>query len=222
MKKHYRNSRILNVAILLCFLLPFFYAGCDPTKEEKEAAGQKRIADSIDAALNAAIDSALFADQITDSSNALVKATEADTSIINEIGEEVKELPTDKAKETETISESIVDKFPFLKPILVPDVDTFSGIAIVIDSVPYLAFFTAFISMLLLLISLLSKFIDKQSLKIILMLDLLAFVSLTVSSPISLGFERRYGFIVTLSLLLMQVIYDIYLVRIKGRASETE
>lgn len=120
---------------------------------------------------------------------------------------------TEKKKD-ELISLAIVDKVPLVKPVLNPSKDIYSGLATVIDSFLYICFFLTPVAFLLLIICLTTKFIDKNARRIIILLDILAFISLLFARSLSWDCERVWGVWVTICSIGVLTIYDIYINRL--------
>ncbi len=197
MNKQTRISKILHWIVLLSFFLPFFYTGCQPeSKEEKE---QAKL-DSIEMANNP-IDS--LAPE--NSENDTLSSTKSDST------------NSEKEKKDELLSIKIAHKFPYLKPLLIPEKDTYSGIAVALDSFFYLFFFGVFNSFFLLIISLTAKFIQKEARKLIVFLEILSIIFLSISHPYSFDSKTLWGFWVCLGLIILLTVYDFYLIKLNTR-----
>lgn len=218
MKKHYRISRILNLAIILCFLMPFFYTGCGPSKAELEAK-EKWQSDSIASIANTITDTIIENKKDNLNQDSIAKI---DDDAEKRMSEELSSSNSDNDSENTTVSAKISRQMPFLKPILVSNDDTYSGLALVIDSSSLIGYMSVSVSLLLLIISVLAKLIDQQSIKIITLLDFSSFVLLIVSQPISFQFERLWGFYVTLIFSLILVFYDLYILKLKSKEEKID
>lgn len=198
MTKHQKYSRILHWVTLCCFLLPFFYTGCRQNVEEYAPPG-KELKDSIEFKANQTITStqdSVF-EQSTDTNPDTLSTQLSDTTVSN------------SKNESFTPSQEISYKYKFLRPFLVSKEKTFSGFAILIDSIIIIPYFAVFISFLFLIISLAVKFIDRNANKVIVLLDFLALISLFFSEPYSLISEKLWGFWIALIFVLILTVYDI-------------
>ena len=197
MINHLKYSKGLHILILCCFLLPFFHASCEDELQEEMAETEMIMAEQV------AKDDTVIS--VTDSDN---------------VAEENISLPTpastnNSSKNKDDLSShKIVDKVPILKPILTPDKDIYTGLATVIDSFPWIIFMSTPIAFLFLIVNLTVKIIDKNARRTIIFLDILAFGFLLIAHSLSLGSERLWGVWVTISLIGILTIYDIYINRL--------
>jgi hypothetical protein len=202
MTRHFKYSKGLHVLTLFCFLLPFFNTSCDgKSKEEKEK-------------------------------EEMEMAAKADTVIVTEdtgyVVEENISIPvtdsvnttTNPKKKDELPSITLSEKVPFLKPILNPSENVYSGLGTIIDSLQWLPFFITPVAFLLLLISLTAKFIDKNTMRTIILLDLLSFIFLLIAKSLSWDCERLWGLWVTITSIGVLTIYDIFINRQFGRQEQ--
>lgn len=223
MTKHFKYSKGLHWATLCCFLFPFFYTGCGPSAGEK-AAKEKATQDSsalyqtVIAPETNNADTAQQEGALTKSVDTIVEKT---ISQIDPSKEPVPSLhpettASEPEKESKNPSEKISNKFPFLKPFLIPKSDTYTGIATVIDTISFITFLAVFISFFFLIISLAIKFIEVSAKKTIAFLDILALIFLFISQPFSLGGdnEKLWGFWVALTFVFSLTIYDLYLIKL--------
>jgi hypothetical protein len=199
MTKYSKYSKRLHFVTLLCFLLPFFYTGCG--KEEVEA--EMSVQDTIKTVQPLESDTVL-----------------QDSLVINSIDTSVasKSVQTDTASRSEpkkeaSPSERISNKIPFLKPILTPSPDIFSGIATVIDTIPFVIYFATFLSFIFLIVGFVVKYIDKKASKTIVLLDTLALVSLIISRSSSWNCSKLWGLWICVTLISILTIFDFYIVK---------
>ncbi len=197
MIKHLKYSKGLHILILCCFLLPFFNASCESILKEEMEETEMIMAEK------------------SEKGDTVISVTDSDN-----VTEENVILPTSDStnntskKKDDLSSLKIVDKFPILKPVLTPDKDIFTGLATVIDSFPWIIFISTPIAFLFLIISLTAKIIDKNARRTIVFLDILAFGFLLIAHSISFESERLWGVWVTISLIGILTIYDIYINRL--------
>lgn len=209
MTKHYKYSRSLHWVTLCCFLFPFFYTGCGPSAEEKLAM-EKTKQDSISA------DSIQQGGIYTKSVDTIIQKNITQVNTSKEQGQSLSlqvDNPPSSGKTTITLSQNISNKNSFLRSLLIPKADTYTGIATVMDIIPYTSFLAIFISLLFLIISLVVKFIDKGAKKAIVLLDFIALIFLCISEPFSLGSEKLWGFWVAVTFTLALTIYDLYITK---------
>jgi len=217
MLKHYRYSKILHWLTLLCFFLPFFYTGCQENGKAKDEQQPDTtiVGDTMVAIREKAIDT-------TDSSKTVnweSKAVVSD-SLRSSANTQSSVPETYDSKEERTLSLQLTDSFTFLKPLLMPDKDIYTGIGIVINTFPLFLFIMIFISFLLLIISLLVKFIDRNARKAIVLIEALGLASMGFSYPFSYGAfsldsERLWGYWICLVIFITMVVYDSILIRFK-------
>jgi hypothetical protein len=217
MKRHFAYSKRLHLATLCCFLLPFFYTGCGDETGETEAQAKAKQ-DSIQMTNNPgagvnAPDTAFKMETTVTPEEDLAKEKKEQTKdttahLINP-HEENKANTIEKDNSNLTASHIICKKAPFLKPVLIPKENTYSGIAAVIDTAAYLFYFAVFLSFLLLIISLIVKLMEANARKTIVLLNLLGLVSLYLSVHFSGYSERLWGFWVAFSFVALLTIYDI-------------
>lgn len=200
-----KYSKSIHVLTLLTFLLPFFYTGC----ESKESIEEKEKQASNDVV---AIDS-------------IPTQSLQDTFTLNNFKEEeaIKSLTekstTDNFKNktegdnSELLSERIVKHSPALKPLLVPDKDTYSGIGYILDSYAYYSAYCLPIAFLLIVICFIIKFIEPNSIKSIAILNAFSLIFLLISNPLSVFSEpqKKWGFWVCVVVLTLQITYDTFL-----------
>jgi hypothetical protein len=98
-----------------------------------------------------------------------------------------------------------------LQPILIPDGNTFSGLAMLIDCAGYIIFFSIFLYVLLSILSLLIKYLESERTKIIILLDVLALFFLMISKPFELLNEMLWGYWVSIILFSALTNIDLYI-----------
>jgi hypothetical protein len=205
MKKFYKNSIRLHWVVFLCFLLPFFYDGCAEKKHEEAATDT----DSVVIPLMA--DTLLKTESMDTSNSQLTVSSSIDSSKTDDNTEE---------NSKDYTSEKISNKHAFFKPFLNPEIGVYSGIACIIDDISSIYFFAIVISFLFLLTSIIVKFIDEDTRKVIVLLDTIALFFLSISGRFTLNgdIETLWGFWVCLFCLTVLTLYDLYLIKIKKDA----
>ncbi len=234
MFNHRRCSKTIHIVVFLSFFLPFFYTGCGPTNEEK-AKKEKALTDSIAEvevakakanaekalvdtdlmkqtdSIMAAIDSAKGNNEAElNDSMAIAAAEKVDNTVSNSDNPLIPKSPIDD----KTLADKIVNRVPFLAPVLVPKEDTYTGIASVINLIVLTEYIAIYISFLLLLICFTIKFIDKEARKTIALLDVLATVLLFISKAGNLTSHILYGYWMAFSFAVILTAYDFYIMRI--------
>jgi hypothetical protein len=197
--KHFKYSKGLHVLTLCCFLMPFFYSGCHDSKEEKEK--NEELAEMVDTIATTAepvdMDSAQFAEYLAKS----VDTSKTKNNDINFDDPFVK-------------GDSIFNCVPFLKPVLNPDKECYSGLGLMIAQSPLILMTATFTCFLLLIISLTIKYIDHNAKRAIVLLEILALISLLIARPYSFQFERLWGLWVAVFFVSLLTIYDFYIARV--------
>lgn len=190
MKKLFKYSRLLHWITFLCLCLPFFYTGC----KKAEAPADESV--QID----------------TTSINPELANTERIDSIaINRQQKSIGEEESKPEEKEKTLSETLSKEYTFLQPILVSKENTFSGLAILIDSGSYIIFFSVFIYFLLSILSLTIKYLDSNGIKTIVLLEVLSLFFLVISRPIGIFDDKLWGLWVAIILFSALTILDIYI-----------
>jgi hypothetical protein len=201
MIQNFSYSIKLNAAALFCFLLPFFYTGCESTTE---TATSDSTAVQVE-------EPPLPQNSITDTSSSLdsTKLASAKDTTTDTTAKQKDSTTTDPNNVAQIVSE----KYPILAPLLVPKPDTFTGVAMVINDVVFFSYYALVLCFLLLLISLCIKFIEPQARKSILLVETIALIALMLSTPVSINSKTLWGYWVSLFVVLCLVAYDVYIVR---------
>jgi hypothetical protein len=203
MKNDRLISRLLHILVFVSFLTPFFFVGCDeveeaPTTTDSVMTRQALAPDSI-------VQDTIPRDTL--------KSDTAKSALIYQSPSPEKE---DGA--VESIAYKITKKYHFTKPFLVPDKDTYSGLAIVVDTSANVPFFAIFNAVLFLVISLVMKYMNAQSPKMTFFHLLLAFIFLSMARPISFDCKVLWGYWICLALLGLTAMFDFWvLISIRKR-----
>ena len=208
-----RISKLLNVLVLLTFLLPFFYTGCSPSAEEiseKAKMDSIRIADSLSQLPNY-VDTSLQTINVEElksvdfSQNFTIVC---DTILNNQ--EEVK-ISSSKSEKDKSFSDKIIEKYAFLKPILIPKTSTYTGLGVVVNLLEFFGFISLFLSFIILFINFLIKYIDKKSIRTIVLLDVFILLGIYFSTGFCLwGCQELWGYWVSVTFASILLIFDLY------------
>jgi len=190
MKKLFKYSRLLHCMTFLCLCLPFFYTGC----KKAEAPAEETV--EIDT---------------TSINPELANTVRLDSIAINKQQKSIVEEESKPEEKEKILSETLSKEYTFLQPILVSKENTFSGLAMIIDSGSYVAVFSVFIYFLLSILSLTIKYLDSNAIKSIVLLDALALLFLIISEPIGIFNDRLWGLWVAIILFSTVTILDIYI-----------
>jgi hypothetical protein len=190
MKKFFKYSRFLHWMTFLCLCLPFFYTGC----KKAEAPAEEIV--QIDT---------------TSINPELANTVRIDSIAINKQQKSIVEEESKSEEKEKTLSETLSKEYTFLQPILVSKENTFSGLAMIIDSGSYVPVFSIFIYFLLSILSLTIKYLDSIAIKSIVLLDALALLFLIISEPIGIFNDRLWGLWVAIILFSTVTILDIYI-----------
>ncbi len=216
MKKHFAYSKRLHLATLCCFLLPFFYfTGCGPSAEEK-AAREKATQDSI-IAVEKTMTTNVFVKPDTINKER-IKENVSDTTIQTKESTPIAREP-EKEDKSKSNSEKISDKYGFLSPILIPKPNTYTGLASIIDTTSLAFLASIFISFLLLIISLVVKFIESKARKTTVLLNFLSLIFLLFSRPYSYDYNILWGYWVAISFVALLTAYDVVIIIIAKKNS---
>lgn len=194
MKKLLKYSKFLHWITFLCLCLPFFYTGC----EKKVDAVAVEVGQQIE------VDSTSANFEKVDT----VSITTKTTNRPQKSGENIESKIEEKE---ETLSETLSKDYNFLQPILVSKKDTFSGLAMLIDSGSNVVFFSIFLYVLLSILSLTIKYLESNAIKTIALLDVLSLFFLAISKPISLFDNKLWGLWIAIILFSAITILDIYI-----------
>ncbi|MBO9701133.1 MAG: hypothetical protein J7604_13055, partial [Sporocytophaga sp.] len=165
---------------MCCFLLPFFYTGCEKTKESAKAT---EVIDTI-----AHLDTIPLLDE---------SSSQVDSSRIETINNSTKKDSIDNTTSkvnNDDLAQLISIKIPLLSPILVPNPDTYSGLAMFINTLRYISFYGISISFILLTISLIAKYIEPGAKKIILLLEVISFAAFAITRPLTWEYKILWGY----------------------------
>ena len=194
MKKLQVFSFHLHWITLCCFLLPFFYDSCSNEKKpENISADSAAVVIPVDTLIE---DSILQNNNSTDST----KLISIDTTVLE---------PTNQ--KDEFLSETIIKKSPILKLILTPNKNTYTGLATIINTIPFVRLSATAITFILLVIGLLAKLTDKNALKIFLILEISSFLFLIFACPPLLGYNLLWGYWICLLCITILTILDAYI-----------
>lgn len=190
MKKHFKYSRFLHWMTFLCLCLPFFYTGC----EKAEVSAEETV--QIDT---------------TSINTDLANAVKIDSISINNYQKSIVGEESKIEEKKKTLSETLSQEYTFLQPILVSKENTFSGLAMIIDSGSYIAVFSIFLYFLLSILSLIIKYLDFNAIKTIVLTDTLALLFLIISEPIGIFSHSLWGLWIAIILFSTLTILDIYI-----------
>ncbi|MDB5256126.1 MAG: hypothetical protein JWM14_821 [Chitinophagaceae bacterium] len=201
MNKSLLYSRILQFSIVLSFLLPFFFVGCDQKTDESAS-----VYDSTVVATDT------LSKDVLDTLHE--KNTSSDSSTINttQTTDTIGTGPTAAVSEEndKSFSKELVREYEWLSPILIPSPEVYTGIALVINLGSEAIFINIFFAFLLILICLSIKFLEKYAIRTQILINMLALAFLYVYIPTFLSGERLWGFWVCFTLILVTIANDIY------------
>ncbi len=211
---------------MCCFLLPFLKTCASKAEiERKEKAKQDSLMEvARQDSLNGSNKNTIPLNNIvnkSDTSTIKKNIVRVDTSI-----EQTPPLKSDTTKtaykESGTFSEQISKKYNVLKPILTPKEDTYTGIAMVIDSTQGLVYLSVLIPFILLFISLIVKFIEVNARRTIVLLEFFILTFLLLLLPFSIFSEILWGYWVCFSFAFILILYDIYLLILNKRLTKNK
>jgi hypothetical protein len=215
MTKYIQVSKIIHWITICCFFFPFFYTGCGE-KAEEATSDEVVIQDSTysDTTLN----HELFTDSISltfSDSSKQQNVSESDSSSVMTTESKQDTAKAKAKKDTDELSQRICNKFGFLQFILIPEPYTYTGLALVIDIIPFLPYLSIFLCFLFLIISLVVKFMEPNASKSIVLFELLALIFIFIAEPYySWGMgDKLWGIWLTTLFLIILSVYDIYLFR---------
>jgi hypothetical protein len=207
MIKHFKYSKVIHTITLLCFLLPFFYTGCEKQKVSK--AMNEAITDSMAVADSVNIQPHKIGCLETNSLDSVKNVISTDDTTSENKTEALGLIKPQKQEEV--LSQILSTKYSFLKPLLIPTDETYSGIGAFLNLIPFFKWFAIFLSFLLLVIGLVIKFIDSGSIISIVLIDTIALISLIFSQTPSWNCERLWGFACCVFLASILTFYDLFI-----------
>jgi hypothetical protein len=196
---------------------------------------EKRIQDSIENAIeltNKNVSDSIIEYSIPDSAividsmqgNSTINPTLSD----NETNSKDKGIQINEIETTDTdkpYSYRVCAKYPFLKPILIPKEDTYTGLASALNIFEFICLLSCFISLLFFTVAMLIKFIECNARKSIVVIELFSFLFLVISQPniqITFSTSILWGYWCCLGSMGLLVLYDIYIAFLKARHMNTQ
>lgn len=201
-EKHRKLNLVIHCIVILTFLLPFFYTGCGRAEDNQG------VSIATDSLATDSVATEVFENQ-PDSSNTISNDTLINKDITNISS---KDTLSDKS-----LSIRLAYKYPFLKIILTPKDEEVSGLGVIINYCEYIPFLLMLVLSFTIIISLISKIIEKQALKLFIFIDSLSFILLIFSASPAWNNERLWGYWVCLTSIMLLVIHDIYKIKITKR-----
>lgn len=215
MTKYFRVSKIIHWVTLCCFISPFFYTGCGDRADEV-AVEEVSIQDSTisDTTANYQVLTDSINLTFVDSSKQQNVAKD-DSSIIITADLEQDSTAAKAKKDDDVLSQKICNKLSFLRFILIPEPNTYTGLALVVDIIPFLPFISIFLCFLFLIISLVIKFVEAIAKKSIVLFEFMALIFIFIAKPYySWGMgEKLWGYWLTTLFIIFLCAYDMYLIR---------
>ncbi|MBL7917759.1 MAG: hypothetical protein JNM96_05135 [Bacteroidia bacterium] len=171
--------------------MPFFYTSCDKSKssEIEEVVMEMDTTSKFEDSNSDGVEINKFLSPAKDSTK-----TSSNASLLED--------------------DSLFNRLPFLRPMLNPKENNYSGLGIMITHISITVATCVFICFLLLLISLIIKCIDANAKKAIVLIDVFALIALLVARPFASYYERLWGFWVCITFIFLLTVYDIYIARL--------
>ncbi len=195
-------SKLLHLFCIFCFLLPFFFTGCDSSESSLPVDSTSIDKTSIDTLRNDIVSS-------VDSSK--LKSSLKEDSTTKEIEKSYEKISTESDKKDKSLTMEICDKYSFFKLVLMPEKDTYTGFGSVINLIPHIPFYSIMIAFIFLLFGLIIKFIEKESLKINFLVDLIIVLCLILSVGIGFNSESLWGYWFALGVHSILLLFDLYI-----------
>lgn len=183
--------------------LPFFYAGC-----------KEKVAEVTEEEIQT---------EITHVKEENKDTVSIDSIDVNKSDQPIIEQDTKLEEKEKKRSEMLSNEYTFLSPILVSKENTFSGLAMIIDTTDYIVIFSIFIFFILTILSLITKYFDATAIKTIVLIDVIALLFLIISRPADLFYHRLWGFWITIILFSVVTIIDVFiLIKNHSKKSKTK
>jgi hypothetical protein len=199
MKNNLLYSKLIHALLIMSFILPFFYTGCEK-KEEIVTASENRF-NGIDTSIS-------NTEANTDTSSILINEsinTNTDTRQNNNNNDE------------SSFSEELSKNNKLLKFILTPNENTYTGFGTIVDTFPYFSFFSITISFIILLITFINKIIESNHTKSIVLNEVISLIFLIITNKGVFAEKKLYGFWITIILFAIIIFYDYYLLTTKRK-----
>ncbi len=197
MKRPLLFSRLLQFSIVLSFLLPFFFVGCEKSGESATAADSTAIADTLHVM----------------PSDSTAHSTDSSSATISELKDSTQPATNDTIYENQkesTFSEELINEDEWLGPFLMPESGVFTGMGLIVNVIKPSLFINIIFAFFLILIGLSIKFLEKSAIRTQLLINFLAIIFLFLYTPDVFGVHRLWGFGVCLMLLVLTIALDAY------------
>jgi hypothetical protein len=197
MKNNLLFSKLIHALLIMSFILPFFFTGCEQKEEITTASGN--VFNGID------------------TSN-IVANTDTSSILINEsINTNTETRQNNNNNDESSFSEELSKNNKLLKFILTPNENTYTGFGTIVDTFPYFSFFSITISFIILLITFINKIIESNHTKSIVLNELISLIFLIMTNKGVFAEKKLYGFWITIILFVIIIIYDYYLLTSKRK-----
>ena len=205
MKTYIKFSKLLHAFCIFCFFLPFFFTGCgSDVPSGKVCDSTLVVADSnfVDTLRSPAFSSM---DSLKLNSSLKMDST------IRETEDSSKKVSSDSDNKDKSLTMEICEKYSFFKLLLMPEEDTYTGFGSVINLIPHIPYYSIMIAIIFLLFGLLIKFIEKEAIRVICLVDLIIVLFLFLSLGIGFQSLSLWGYWVALSAHSILLLLDLYI-----------
>jgi hypothetical protein len=177
--------------------MPFFYTGCESrpalgTTEAMETSTDNSPSDSMNIVDTSYTESITIDSTILDSGNS-------------------KSQENTKSMDDETLSRQLSIRARFFKMLLEPEEYRYTGLGAVVNTLPYIAYYSIFNAFVLIFSSLLIKLFKPIINLSLLTIEVLGFLFLFMSQFWDWNNEILYGYWITLSLIFLIILIDMVL-----------
>lgn len=190
MKNPLLVSRLLQFSIVLSFLLPFFFVGCENSLEESRSMTDSMTVDTVS----------------TELSDTLSKQNTSLDSLSNNSTQ----TATNDTLDKDDFSKELIAEHEWLRPILIPSSEVYTGMGLIINLLKRSIFFNIFFAFLLITIGLVLKFLETSAIRTQILHNVLAIVFLFIYIPNLFSGKRLWGFWLCLLLIFLTLALDIY------------
>jgi len=191
-EKHRKINLLIHLIVILTFMLPFFYIGCEREKQNEVVPTNDTLVETFIEPKNEVVPTNdTLVETITDPKNEMTKE--------------------------KSLSEAIAIEYPIFRYILTPREEALSGLAVIINYFTFANFLFMFVLAFTVLISVLSKLLEKQALKIFLFIDTVSLILLIFSESPAWNNDKLFGYWVCMIFILLLVLHDIYRIKITKR-----
>ncbi|MCE2964150.1 MAG: hypothetical protein LW842_13355 [Sphingobacteriales bacterium] len=182
--------------------MPFFYTGCKETLKAEEITSD-----------NSAVDSTNVID------TSFLESTPIESSKLDSVNSNSQKQ--DNSDNEETLSSQLAGRVRILKMLLEPKEDRYTGLGSVVNTLPYIFYFSIFNAFILICSSLLIKLFKPIINFQLIFIEILGFLFLFISKFWDWYNETLYGYWIAIVFTLFIILFDFVLISQRRNKSKT-